>query len=181
MASLSQELLLQLIWVYSLPTTYLGTNTVTTFARRQILLLAYLDAFYLAVPPQVKKTAYCMLVVTKLEYASSVWNPHTKSNVDKIEMVQRRAARFVCHDYSRYSHVSTLINALGWESLEQRRLNNHVCMFYKIYSGLVGITLPAEINPVTRVSRYPNCAPFQQLITLNYTYKYSFYPRTIRT
>ena len=102
---------------------------------------------------------------------------NTKSNVDKIEMVQRRAARFACHDYSRYSHVSTLINALGWESLEQRRLNNQVCMFY---SRLVGITLPAEMNPVTRVSRYPNCAPFQQLITLNDTYKYSFYPRTIR-
>ena len=97
------------------------------------------------------------------------------------EMVQRRAARFVCHDYSRYSHVSTLINALGWESLEQRRLKNQVCIFYKIYSELVGIFLPAEINPVTRVSRYPNCAPFQQLITLNDTYKYSFYPRTIRT
>jgi len=91
-----------------------------------------------------------------LEYASSVWNPHTKCNVDKIETVQQRAARFVCHDYSRYSHVSTLINALGWESLEQRKLNNQVCMFYKIYSGLVGITLPAEINPVTRVSRYSN-------------------------
>ena len=52
MASLSQELLLQLIWVYSLPTTYLGTNIVTTFAKRQILLLAYLDVFYLAVPPK---------------------------------------------------------------------------------------------------------------------------------
>ena len=31
--------------------------------------------------------------------------------------------------------------------------NNQVCMFHKIYTGLVGITLPAEINPVTRVSR----------------------------
>ena len=71
-----------------------------------------------------------MLVRPKLEYARSVWN--------------------------RYSHVSTMINALGWESLEQRRLNNQVCMFYKIYSGVVGITLPAEINPLTRVSRYPN-------------------------
>ena len=57
------------------------------------------------------------LVRPELEYASSVWNPHMKCNVDKIEMVQRRAARFVCHDYSRYSHLSTLINALGWESL----------------------------------------------------------------
>ena len=52
MASLSQELLLQLLWVYALPTTYLGTNIVTTFAKRQILLLAYLDVFYLAVPPK---------------------------------------------------------------------------------------------------------------------------------
>ena len=132
-------------------------------------------------PPRVKNTVYCTLVRPELEYASSVWNPHMKCNVDKIEMVQRRAARFVCHDYSRYSHLSTLINALGWESLEQRRLNNQGCMLYKIYSGLVGITLPPEINPVTRVSRYPNCAPFQQLITLNDTYKCSFYPGTIRT
>lgn len=50
LASVSQELLLQPIWVFLLPTTYLGMNIVTTFARRQILLLAYLDAFYLAVP-----------------------------------------------------------------------------------------------------------------------------------
>ena len=89
---------------------------MTTTARRQILLLACSEAFYLAVPPpppRVKNTVYCTLVRPELEYASSVWNPHMKCNVDKIEMVQRRAARFVCHDYSRYSHLSTLINALS--------------------------------------------------------------------
>ena len=51
--------------------------------------------------PQVRNTAYCMLVRPKLEYVRSVWSPHMKCNVDKIEMVQQRAARFVCHDYSR--------------------------------------------------------------------------------
>ena len=41
--------LLTYLGIYSLPTTYLGTNIVTTIARRQILLLAGLEAFYLAV------------------------------------------------------------------------------------------------------------------------------------
>ena len=131
--------------------------------------------------PEVKNTTYRTLVRPKLEYASSAWNPYTQCNIDKIEMVQRRAARFVYNDYSCYNSVSFMINSLGWESLEQRRLTNQACMFYKIYNGLVGISLPPEVTPITRVSRQPNCAPFQQLVTLNDTYKYSFYPRTIRT
>ena len=94
-------------------------------------------------------------------------------------MVQRRAARFVYNDYSRYSHVSPMIKALGWDSLEYRRLINQVFMFYKIYKGLVGISLPPEISRNTRASRSPNCAPFHQLATLNDTYKYAFYPRAM--
>ena len=74
-----------------------------------------------------------------------------------------------------------MIKALGWDSLEYRRLNNQVYMFYKIYKGLVGISLPPEISRNTRASRSPNCAPFHQLATLNDTYKFSFYPRAIRT
>ena len=62
-----------------------------------------------------------------------------------------------------------------------RRLTNQVFMFYKIYTGLVGISLPPEVVCNTRASRLPNCAPFCQLATLNDTYKYSFYPRAIRT
>ena len=54
-------------------------------------------------------------------------------------------------------------------------------MFYKIYTGLVGISLPPEVVRNTRASRLPNCAPFCQLTTLNDTYKHSFYPRAIRT
>ena len=58
--------------------------------------------------PEIKSTAYLTLVRPKLEYASDVLNPHTHAqcNIDKIEMVQRRAVRFVHNDYSRFSHVS---------------------------------------------------------------------------
>ena len=51
---------------------------------------------------EVKSRAYTCLVRPQLEYSSSAWNPYTKRNVKKIEMVQHRAARFVENDYSRY-------------------------------------------------------------------------------
>ena len=48
-------------------------------------------------PPPGKKLDQCFksLVRPILEYSSSVWDPHTQRNVNKLEMVQRRAARFV--------------------------------------------------------------------------------------
>ena len=39
-----------------------------------------------------------------------------------------------------------MIKELGWDSLEHRRLVNELGIFYKIYKGRVGISLPAEIS-----------------------------------
>ena len=44
---------------------------------------------------QIKTQAYYSLVGPSLEYACSVWDPHTQKNIQSIEKVQPRAARFV--------------------------------------------------------------------------------------
>ena len=88
-------------------------------------------------------------------------------------------ARFVFNDYSRYSHVTPMIQSLGWDSLHHRRLISQGTMFYKIYMGHVGISLPSDVTPNERPSRAPNCRPFKQLKVNNDIYKYSFYPRTV--
>ena len=49
---------------------------------------------------QLRERAYKAIVRPQLEYAAPVWDPHTQDDIDKIEMVQRRAARWVLNDYS---------------------------------------------------------------------------------
>ena len=47
-----------------------------------------------------------------LEYARSVWDPYQKVHFTNIEKIQKRAARWVLHDYSRYSSVTSIAMAL---------------------------------------------------------------------
>ena len=41
------------------------------------------------------KKAFRVLVLSILEYAAQVWNPHTKKNIYKLEAIQLRVARWV--------------------------------------------------------------------------------------
>ena len=86
------------------------------------------------------------LVRPQVEYGSVVWSPYTKENKGKIEMVQRRAARWVSNDYSIYSSVTEMMSNLGWRSVENRRYDACLLMFYKIVHGLVAIPVPSYLE-----------------------------------
>ena len=46
----------------------------------------------------LKSVAYKTFVRTQLEYASNVWYPHHDKDINKVEAVQRRAARLAARD-----------------------------------------------------------------------------------
>jgi hypothetical protein len=48
-----------------------------------------------------------------------------------------------------------MIDHLGWDNLQQRRLLHQATMFYKIHQGLVGVSLTDDVCPLTRASRLP--------------------------
>ena len=70
---------------------------------------------------KLKQTAYFSLIRSFMEHGATVWDPYQKYNSDKVERVQRPAARFVTSRYSRYYSVSDMLDVLGWMSLSQRR------------------------------------------------------------
>lgn len=123
--------------------------------------------------------AYTSRVRPQAEYASSVWCPYTKSNIDSIEMVQRRAARWVTGNYSHYDSVTEMLKNLGWRSLEQRRYDARLLMFCKIVNGHVAIQLPGYFEHPSRYTRHMHSLSFRQIHTSANYYQFSFYPMSI--
>ena len=50
-------------------------------------------------PQSCRKTAYIALVRSTLEYGSTIWDPYLQKDINKIEKIQKRAARFIKQDY----------------------------------------------------------------------------------
>ena len=129
--------------------------------------------------PGIRQTAYKALVRPVLEYSSPVWSPHTQQNINKLEMTQRRAARWVHNDYSYQSSVTEMLNKLNWRSLEDRRSDARLCLFFKIIYGLVAIDMPTYIRHPSRISRHQHPLAFCQIQSRFDYYKYSFFPLAV--
>ena len=72
----------------------------------------------------VKERAYQSLVRPSLEYSSAVWDPLQQQDKQRLEKIQRRAARYVTNRVHNTSSVSDMLDQLEWLSLESRRTNS---------------------------------------------------------
>ena len=73
---------------------------------------------------KVKKQTYFAVVRPHLEYAAAAWDPYLKKDINQLESVQRRAARFVKNDYTREpGSVTAMYVDLNWDTLEKTTQN----------------------------------------------------------
>jgi len=82
----------------------------------------------------------CRCQVSCLLYMCKTY-PHTQALKSLLEMVQCKAARFVCNSFARNTSVTALLERLNWPTLENRRIHVKVTMFYKIINNIVSIDL----------------------------------------
>jgi len=71
-----------------------------------------------------------------LEYSSTVWDPHTSVNINRLESIQKSAARFCYNNNSRFSSVSAMQNSLNLPTLQSRWNRAKLSMMYKIIHHL---------------------------------------------
>ena len=129
-------------------------------------------------PQHVKARCYQAFIRPILEYASVVWDPHTKKDIQALESVQRRAARYVCSDYGRTSSVTAMLNRLGWPNLQQRRRDAKAVMTYRIVNNLVAS--PSETFLIKGVNQTRGHGiRFLQPHTRVQAYQYSFFPSAV--
>jgi hypothetical protein len=125
-----------------------------------------------------KKSAYTTLIRPQLEYASSVWDPLYKTEIDELEKVQRRAIRFIKNSHDRTASVTSMQNELKLPTLQQRRQLSRLTIFYKAVNNEVAVDLPDYLLISVRETRSYHHTLFTRISTRKNTYKYSYIPRT---
>ena len=115
-----------------------------------------------------------------LDYGSSVWDPPGVVLQEKLESVQKRAARFVTGNYNYETGSMTgILVQLKWESLKKRRKDNRLILLYKGLKGKASVPTD-DLIPKTRRCRNRHSMAFQTPIANTDVYKGSFFPQTIR-
>ena len=168
---LGVELSNNLKWSNHINNVTLKANNALWFIRRNLWRCT----------KYVKQQMYFALVRPHLEFACAVWDPYTVCDIQRLEAVQRSAARFVTNNHKRTEGtVTNIMKDLQWPSLEQRRKTNRLAIMYKIQNDQIAIPIPHYLHRQTALTRQFYPQRFRTVVIHSDTYKHSFFPRTIK-
>ena len=131
--------------------------------------------------PETKCVAYTSLVRPLLEYGAAVWDPYLQKDIQNIEMVQRRAARWVKADY-RYTVVSHLCYQIysGHLFNTANTLATRSKLFYNIVHKASVLKIPDYFSYPPYPTRHHHPLHIEIPFSRTDNYRLSFYPRSIR-
>ena len=127
---------------------YLGLNIsddltwnyhINSMCKKASSTLGFIRRNLQRCPKETRLMAYRSLVRSTLEYGAVIWDPFTQNEVDKIERLQRQAARFIHNDFKSKEKgcVTKMLSDLDLPTLQQRRKELRLTFLYKIAEDLV--------------------------------------------
>ena len=134
--------------------TYLGVTISNNFGSRSWLWYPYISSVVASAsqrlgflrrnlrgsPYRMWELAFEALVRSTLNYCGSIWDPSVQGEIQKLEMIQNRGARWVRGARGVLSVIS-LLRDLGWLSLADRRCNQRLCLFYKLLNNIIDVNI----------------------------------------
>ena len=126
-----------------------------------------------------RSRAYEALVRPTLEYAASILDQHNIGQINQLEKVQRRAARFTTRNYKdrQPGSVPQMVKNLNWEPLQVRRIKIRLVLLYNIQHNLVAI--PADAYLIPSDSRTKGVNTYHVPTTRKTVHRHSFFLSTI--
>jgi ribonuclease P/MRP protein subunit RPP40 len=126
-------------------------------------------------PKMCRLNAYTALVRSTLEYGAVVWDPYLKSDIEMLEKVQRKAARFIFGDYRNREAgcVTKMLQDLDLPTLQQRRKELRLTFLFKVIEGLSpGIPACDYFTPVRGKRHIQASKQFKDYKTTNFVEKH---------
>lgn len=152
-------------------------DNIVAKAQRSLNLLRRNFSCY---PSSIKRHAYTCIVRPILEYASAAWSPSTQRDINKLESLNRRAARFAFAEYRNEPGIMTqLYETQEWQTIYKRCMVSRLSLLHRlIYTSLLSHERPLEFSNQstrTRTNTLQISRPFCWTLQASC----SFYPRTI--
>ena len=128
------------------------------------------------------ETIYSAFIRPLLEYADVAWDNCSQYENNEINKIQKEAAR-IAVGATKLVSLNALYYEIGLESLEKRRLDHKLTLFYRMLNNLTPQYLSSSVPPpVSNLSRcnLRNSNDLQTIAARTSQYYYSFLPSSIR-
>ena len=114
---------------------------------------------------QQRRVLYLALVRSIFEHCSPVWAPQTQGALDMIDVIQRRAVKWICKEpFVSYSDNEFLLKqkSLDLLPIKYKFIASDLVIFHKIVYEAVDIKMPTYIvnlrpSEITKPTRMTKC------------------------
>ena len=129
----------------------------------------------------VKSKCYTTLIRPIVDYGCEVWDPHFQTDIDFIEKIQKRAARFATNNYCMKSgNSSKNLSSLNWDTLENRRSKIKLTTFQNARLENIYIPLSHLKHNSSRTRAGGNGLTYSREFSPVDGHIYSFFPSVTR-